>query len=96
MTIKAAATRHSHFALLPHRFLKDLDERIFEDLVFPDICDIIHYHAQHKFPAYIDYVRNQIYQEKTFTALMWEAALCNCCHKLRISKMSLFSPISDS
>ncbi|XP_035004260.2 rho guanine nucleotide exchange factor 15 isoform X2 [Hippoglossus stenolepis] len=52
------------------RFLKDLEERIFEDLVFPDICDIIHYHAQHKFPAYIDYVRNQIYQEKTFTALM--------------------------
>ncbi|XP_060922452.1 rho guanine nucleotide exchange factor 15 [Limanda limanda] len=52
------------------RFLKDLEERIFEDGVFPDICDIIHYHAQHKFPAYIDYVRNQIYQDKTFTALM--------------------------
>ncbi|KAF0029249.1 hypothetical protein F2P81_018354 [Scophthalmus maximus] len=52
------------------RFLKDLEDRIFEDLVFPDICDIIHYHAQHKFPAYIDYVRNQIYQEKIFTTLM--------------------------
>lgn len=52
------------------RFLKDLEDRIFEDLVFPDICDIIHYHAQHNFPAYIDYVRNQIYQEKTFTLLM--------------------------
>ncbi|TMS02039.1 Rho guanine nucleotide exchange factor 15 [Larimichthys crocea] len=49
------------------RFLKDLEDRIFEDLVFPDICGIIHYHAQHNFPAYIDYVRNQIYQDKTFT-----------------------------
>ncbi|XP_028284941.1 rho guanine nucleotide exchange factor 15 isoform X2 [Parambassis ranga] len=52
------------------RFLKDLEDRIFKDLVFPDICDIIHYHAQHNFPAYIDYVRNQIYQEKTYTELM--------------------------
>nr|XP_020441550.1 rho guanine nucleotide exchange factor 15-like isoform X2 [Monopterus albus] len=52
------------------RFLKDLEDRIFEDLVFSDICDIIFYHAQHKFHAYIDYVRNQIYQEQTFTRLM--------------------------
>uniref|UniRef100_A0A8C5ETI9 Rho guanine nucleotide exchange factor 15-like n=1 Tax=Gouania willdenowi TaxID=441366 RepID=A0A8C5ETI9_GOUWI len=52
------------------RFLKDLEERVFEELVFPDICDIIHYHAQHNFPAYIDYVRNQIFQEKIFTKLM--------------------------
>ncbi|XP_008281051.1 rho guanine nucleotide exchange factor 15 [Stegastes partitus] len=52
------------------RFLKDLEDRIFKELVFSDICDIIHYHAQHNFPAYIDYVRNQIYQEKTYTTLM--------------------------
>ncbi|KAM3590948.1 uncharacterized protein V6R79_019317 [Siganus canaliculatus] len=52
------------------RFLKDLEDRIFEDLIFSDICDIIHYHAQHNFPAYIDYVRNQIYQEKTYTSLL--------------------------
>ncbi|KAA8579109.1 hypothetical protein FQN60_007229, partial [Etheostoma spectabile] len=52
------------------RFLKDLEDRIFKDLVFPDICDIIHYHAQHNFPAYIDYIRNQIYQEKTYTFLL--------------------------
>lgn len=58
------------FAVSLHRFLKDLEDRIFKDLVFPDICDIIHYHAQHNFPAYIDYVRNQIYQEKTYTLLM--------------------------
>uniref|UniRef100_A0A3Q4M5S2 Rho guanine nucleotide exchange factor 15b n=1 Tax=Neolamprologus brichardi TaxID=32507 RepID=A0A3Q4M5S2_NEOBR len=52
------------------RFLKDLEDRIFQDVVFSDICDIINYHAQHNFPAYIDYVRNQIYQEKMFTELM--------------------------
>ncbi|KAK5875858.1 hypothetical protein CesoFtcFv8_026896 [Champsocephalus esox] len=52
------------------RFLKDLEDRIFHDVVFSDICDIIHYHAQHNFPAYIDYVRNQIYQDKTYTSLL--------------------------
>ncbi|KAK2863116.1 hypothetical protein Q5P01_002649 [Channa striata] len=51
-------------------FLKDLEERIFEKVVFSDICDIIYYHGQHKFHAYIDYVRNQIYQEQVFTKLM--------------------------
>ncbi|XP_048883663.1 rho guanine nucleotide exchange factor 15 [Brienomyrus brachyistius] len=52
------------------RFLKDLEDRMNESLVISDICDIIHYHAQHNFPAYIDYVRNQIYQEKTYSTLM--------------------------
>ncbi|XP_061664719.1 ephexin-1 isoform X2 [Syngnathoides biaculeatus] len=52
------------------RFLKDLEDRVFENIVFSDICDIIHYHSKHNFPAYIDYVRNQIYQEKTYTSLM--------------------------
>lgn len=52
------------------RFLKDLEERVDESVIISDICDIIHYHAQHHFPAYIDYVRNQIYQEKTYSNLM--------------------------
>lgn len=52
------------------RFLKDLEDRIFEKIVFADICDIIHYHAQHNFPAYVDYVRNQIFQEKTYSNLI--------------------------
>ncbi|XP_015196278.2 rho guanine nucleotide exchange factor 15 isoform X1 [Lepisosteus oculatus] len=52
------------------RFLKDLEERVEEYLIIGDICDIIHFHAQHSFPAYIDYVRNQIYQEKTYSHLM--------------------------
>ncbi|XP_043954056.1 ephexin-1 [Gambusia affinis] len=52
------------------RFLKDLKEHIFKEIVFPDICNILHYHAQHNFSTYIDYVRNQTYQEKTFSRLM--------------------------
>ncbi|KAG9346353.1 hypothetical protein JZ751_006664 [Albula glossodonta] len=52
------------------RFLMDLEERVERDVVISDICDIIYYHAQHNFPVYIDYVRNQIYQEKTYTSLM--------------------------
>ncbi|XP_067226160.1 ephexin-1 [Chanodichthys erythropterus] len=52
------------------RFLKDLEDRLEERIIISDICDIIHYHAQHHFPAYIDYVRNQIYQEKTYSNLM--------------------------
>lgn len=52
------------------RFLKDLEDRLDETLLLTDICDIINYHAQHNFPAYIDYVRNQVYQEKTFSSLM--------------------------
>ncbi|XP_039602942.1 rho guanine nucleotide exchange factor 15 isoform X1 [Polypterus senegalus] len=52
------------------RFLKDLKERVEDSLIIPDVCDIIHYHSQHNFSVYIDYVRNQIYQEKTYTSLM--------------------------
>ncbi|XP_060794876.1 uncharacterized protein arhgef15b [Neoarius graeffei] len=52
------------------KFLKDLEGRLDETLLLTDICDIINYHAQHNFPAYIDYVRNQVYQEKTFSSLM--------------------------
>lgn len=66
--LSAGATCHHAMYLL--RFLKDLEDRMFESLLFSDICDIIHYHAQHNFPAYIDYVRNQIYQEKIFSSLM--------------------------
>ncbi|KAJ8338205.1 hypothetical protein SKAU_G00371710 [Synaphobranchus kaupii] len=52
------------------RFLKDLEEQVEKSVLISDICDIIYYHAQHNFPAYIDYVRNQIYQEKTYTNLL--------------------------
>ncbi|KAL4659908.1 rho guanine nucleotide exchange factor 15, partial [Arapaima gigas] len=52
------------------KFLKALEDRVEEGLVISDICDIIHHHAQHSFPTYIDYVRNQTYQEKIYSTLM--------------------------
>nr|XP_033780616.1 rho guanine nucleotide exchange factor 15 isoform X5 [Geotrypetes seraphini] len=55
---------------ISERFLKDLEERVDESLEISDVCDIIHHHAQHNFQVYKDYVRNQVYQEKTYSSLM--------------------------
>ncbi|CAL8385001.1 unnamed protein product [Arctogadus glacialis] len=66
---KEGIEKARHEVLLIHAE-QDLEDRMEQNLVFTDICDIIHYHAQHNFPVYIDYVRNQIYQEKTYTTLM--------------------------
>ncbi|XP_043933253.1 rho guanine nucleotide exchange factor 15 isoform X2 [Protopterus annectens] len=51
-------------------FLNDLKDRVDESILISDICDIIHCHAEHDFLVYIDYVRNQIYQEQTYSSLM--------------------------
>ncbi|KAJ8266093.1 hypothetical protein GJAV_G00125790, partial [Gymnothorax javanicus] len=50
--------------------LKDLEERIGEGPLISDICDIIDHHAQHNFSPYIEYIRNQVYQEKVYSSLM--------------------------
>ncbi|XP_063305843.1 rho guanine nucleotide exchange factor 15-like [Pelobates fuscus] len=51
-------------------FLSDLEARVDESILITDVCDIILHHAVHHFSVYIDYVRNQLYQEKTYTELM--------------------------
>ncbi|XP_069775961.1 ephexin-1-like isoform X2 [Narcine bancroftii] len=51
-------------------FLKDLEERVDENIKITDVCDIIYSHAQHNFQVYVDYVRNQIYQEQKYRQLM--------------------------
>ncbi|KAG8430468.1 hypothetical protein GDO86_020546 [Hymenochirus boettgeri] len=63
------------------RFLMDLEDRVDENILITDVCDIIYHHAIHHFPIYIDYVRNQVYQEKTYSELMeknpqFQVALC--------------------
>lgn len=50
--------------------MQDLLDRMDESVVVSDVCDIIHQHAVKHFSVYIDYIRNQIYQEKTYTRLM--------------------------
>ncbi|XP_034297736.1 rho guanine nucleotide exchange factor 15 [Pantherophis guttatus] len=52
------------------RFLQDLERRLAESLQISDVCDIVEDHAQQSFSVYIDYVRNQLYQEKTYSSLM--------------------------
>ncbi|XP_072447486.1 LOW QUALITY PROTEIN: rho guanine nucleotide exchange factor 19-like [Chiloscyllium punctatum] len=53
-------------------FLKDLEERMDESIMITDVCDIIYFHAQHNFQVYVDYVRNQLYQEQKYSQLMEE------------------------
>uniref|UniRef100_A0A8D2LHN2 Rho guanine nucleotide exchange factor 15 n=1 Tax=Varanus komodoensis TaxID=61221 RepID=A0A8D2LHN2_VARKO len=52
------------------RFLLDLEGRLADSLQISDVCDIVEEHAQQNFSVYIDYVRNQLYQEKTYSTLM--------------------------
>lgn len=35
-----------------------------------DLCDVVHDHAVGPFSVYVDYVRNQQYQEETYSRLM--------------------------
>ncbi|XP_053321159.1 rho guanine nucleotide exchange factor 15-like [Spea bombifrons] len=63
------------------RFLVDLEARVDDSILITDVCDIIHLHAVSHFSVYIDYVRNQLYQEKTYSELMernpqFHAAIC--------------------
>ncbi|XP_040271244.1 ephexin-1-like isoform X2 [Bufo bufo] len=52
------------------RFLMDLEARVDEDVIISDVCDLIYQHSVHHFTVYVDYVRNQVYQEKTYSELM--------------------------
>lgn len=63
------------------RFLMDLESRVDEDVIISEICDLIYQHAIQHFSVYIDYVRNQVYQEKTYSELIeknpqFHAVLC--------------------
>ncbi|CAM4709747.1 unnamed protein product [Caretta caretta] len=52
------------------RFLAALEGRVAESLQIRDVSDVVAAHARRDFPAYVDYVRNQPYQEKEYSALM--------------------------
>ncbi|XP_046695593.1 rho guanine nucleotide exchange factor 15 isoform X2 [Silurus meridionalis] len=52
------------------RFLQDLLDHVDEDVLISDVCDIIYNHAHTHFSVYVEYVRNQVYQEKTYCKLM--------------------------
>ncbi|XP_051975303.1 rho guanine nucleotide exchange factor 15 [Xyrauchen texanus] len=52
------------------RFIGDLLKRVDESVVISDVCDIIYEHSEKYFHIFTDYVRNQQYQEKTYSRLM--------------------------
>ncbi|XP_039355520.1 rho guanine nucleotide exchange factor 15, partial [Mauremys reevesii] len=52
------------------RFLEALERRVAENLQIRDLSDVVAAHARRDFPAYVDYVRNQPYQEREYSALM--------------------------
>ncbi|XP_062844658.1 ephexin-1 [Trichomycterus rosablanca] len=52
------------------RFLEDLLKRVDESVLISSVCDIIYHHATTHFSVYVEYVRNQVYQEQTYSRLM--------------------------
>lgn len=52
------------------RFLGTLLSRVRASPHISDLCDVVHTHAVGPFSVYVDYVRNQQYQEETYSRLM--------------------------
>ncbi|XP_027731009.1 ephexin-1 isoform X2 [Vombatus ursinus] len=56
------------------RFLLELEQRMEENIVISDVCDIVYQHAASHFSVYITYVSNQTYQERAYKQLLQEKA----------------------
>uniref|UniRef100_A0A8C3CEX0 Neuronal guanine nucleotide exchange factor n=1 Tax=Cairina moschata TaxID=8855 RepID=A0A8C3CEX0_CAIMO len=52
------------------RFLLDLEQRVEENIVISDVCDIVYQHTVSHFSVYITYVSNQTYQERAYKQLL--------------------------
>ncbi|CAG6007317.1 unnamed protein product [Menidia menidia] len=54
------------------RFLMDLEHRIEKSILISDVCDIVYNHAVEEFRVFIQYVINQVYQEKNYRRILEE------------------------
>ncbi|XP_064161197.1 rho guanine nucleotide exchange factor 19-like isoform X1 [Anguilla rostrata] len=54
------------------RFLQDLEQRLEEDILRFDVCDIVLAHCPALRRVYLPYVTNQAYQEQTYQRLLQE------------------------
>ncbi|KAM4694593.1 ephexin-1 isoform 2-T2 [Discoglossus pictus] len=54
------------------RFLLDLEQRLEENIVISDVCDVVYQHAANHFGVYVTYVCNQTYQERAYRKLLQE------------------------
>uniref|UniRef100_A0A7M4EPL8 Neuronal guanine nucleotide exchange factor n=1 Tax=Crocodylus porosus TaxID=8502 RepID=A0A7M4EPL8_CROPO len=52
------------------RFLLDLEQRVEENIVISDVCDIVYQHTVNHFSVYVTYVSNQTYQERAYKQLL--------------------------
>ncbi|XP_023685203.1 rho guanine nucleotide exchange factor 19 isoform X1 [Paramormyrops kingsleyae] len=74
----SAQDRHWLFSKLPEvkdvseRFLQDLEQRLEEDILRFDVCDIVLAHCPALRRVYLPYVTNQAYQEQTYQRLLQE------------------------
>ncbi|CAI9582931.1 unnamed protein product, partial [Staurois parvus] len=59
---------------ISERFLTDLEERLEEDILRFDVCDIVLRHCPELRRVYLPYVTNQAYQEQTYQRLLQENA----------------------
>ncbi|XP_069805177.1 rho guanine nucleotide exchange factor 19 [Dendropsophus ebraccatus] len=59
---------------ISERFLADLEERLEEDILRFDVCDIVLRHCPELRRVYLPYVTNQAYQEQTYQRLLQENA----------------------
>ncbi|KAM3922572.1 rho guanine nucleotide exchange factor 19-like [Leptodactylus fuscus] len=57
---------------ISERFLEDLEERLEEDILRFDVCDIVLRHCPELRRVYLPYVTNQAYQEQTYQRLLQE------------------------
>lgn len=59
---------------ISERFLNDLENRLEEDILRFDVCDIVLRHCPELRRVYLPYVTNQAYQEQTYQRLLQENA----------------------
>ncbi|XP_068097725.1 rho guanine nucleotide exchange factor 19-like isoform X2 [Hyperolius riggenbachi] len=59
---------------ISERFLTDLEDRLEEDILRFDVCDIVLRHCPELRRVYLPYVTNQAYQEQTYQRLLQENA----------------------
>lgn len=54
----------------PLRFFEDLEKRHQENILIPDISDIVEEHASNHFSPYVSYCSNEVYQQRTLQKLL--------------------------
>ncbi|XP_009559854.2 rho guanine nucleotide exchange factor 16 [Cuculus canorus] len=60
----------SDILMVSTRFFEDLEKRHQENVLIPDISDIVEEHASNHFSPYVSYCSNEVYQQRTLQKLL--------------------------